>query len=139
MDIKKTFGTNRKAEVDGVWVDLGDGARIKVARETSVRYRERLRDVLRPYRGAMNVGAINDEQSHKLLAKAAAGTLLLDWEGFTSDGKALPFTAEAAEQSMVDQPDFYNAVMGYAREATLYREVYEADEQKNSLPGSSGS
>jgi hypothetical protein len=139
MDIKKTFGTNRKAEADGVWVDLGDGARIKVARETSVRYRERLRDVLRPHRGAMNVGAINDEQSHKLLAKAAAGTMLLDWEGITSDGKPVPFTVEAAEQLMVDLPDFYNAVANFAKEAALYREVYEADEQKNSQPGSSGS
>ena len=131
MDLKKIFGTDRKAEDAGVWVDIGQGARVKVARDTSTRYRERLRDVLRPYRGSIVAGALSDEQAQKLFAKAAAGTLLLDWEGIEQDGRPLAFSIDAAEQLMADLPDFYRAVESFSKEAALFRETHEAAEQKN--------
>jgi hypothetical protein len=131
MDIKKLFGTDRKAEEAGVWVDIGDGARVKIARDTSTRYRERLREVLRPYRGSIAAGAMSDEQSHRLLAKAAAGTMLMDWEGIEMDGKPVPFSVDAAEQIMADMPDFYRAIEGFSKEAALFRDQREAAEQKN--------
>ena len=131
MDIKKLFGTDRKAEEVGVWVDIGQGARVKIARETSTRYRERLRDVLRPYRGSIVAGALSDEQAQKLFAKAAAGTLLLDWQGIEEDGKALAFSMDAAEQMMAELPDFYRAIESFSKEAALFRDTHEAAEQKN--------
>lgn len=131
MDIRKLFATDRKAEEAGVWVDIGDGARVRVARDTSPRYREKLREALRPYRGAIAANAISDEQSHKLLAKAAAGTLLLGWEGIEIDGKTVPFDVDAAEQLLSDMPDFYRTIEGFAKDAGLFRDQREAAEQKN--------
>lgn len=131
MDIRKLFGTNRRAEEAGVWVDLGQGARVKVARDTSPAYRKRLQDVIRPYRGAIAANALDDRQAHALFAEAAAGTLLLDWDGIEIDGKPVPFSVAAAEQLMEEVPDFYKAIKSFAEDAALYREQHEAAEAKN--------
>jgi hypothetical protein len=131
MDIKKLFGTDRKAEEVGVWVDIGQGARVKVARETSVRYREKLRDVLRPYRGAITAGALDDKQSQALFAKAAAGTLLLDWAGIEDNGIPVAFDLDAAERLLTAYPDFYRTIESFSKEASLFREASEDAEQKN--------
>jgi hypothetical protein len=131
MDLKKLFGTNQRAEEAGVWVDMGQGARVKVARDTSQSYRRRLQEVIRPYRGAITAGAMEDRAAHVLFAKAAAGTLLLDWEGIEVDGKPLPFSVEAAEQVMAELPDFYRTIESFAKDAALFREQREAAEQKN--------
>lgn len=131
MDIRKQFGTNRKAEEAGVWIDIGQGARVKVARSTSPTYRKKLEDVIRPHRGVINARAMDDKTAHGLFCKAAAGTLLVDWAGIEVDGKAVPFSVADAEQLMIDVPDFYNAIKGFADDAALYREQDEAAEAKN--------
>jgi hypothetical protein len=131
MDIKKLFGTDRKAEEVGVWIDLGRGARVKIARDTSPAYRKKLQDVIRPYRGAITAGAMDDRAAHELFAKAAAGTILLDWAGIEADGQALPFSVAAAEQLMAEVPDFYKTIKTFSEDAALYRDQYEAAEQKN--------
>lgn len=131
MDIRKLFGTNRRAEEAGVWVDLGQGARVKVARDTSPAYRKRLQDVIRPYRGAIAANALDDRQAHALFAEAAAGTLLLDWDGIEIDGKPVPFSVAAAEQLMEEVPDFYKTIKSFAEDAALYREQHEDAEAKN--------
>lgn len=131
MDIKKQFGTNKKAEETGLWVDLGQGARIRVARNTSTRYREKLRDILRPYRGAIAANALDDATSHGLLARAFAGTILLDWEGIEENGAPLPFSVEAAERLLREAPDFYRTVEKFSEDVALFREQNEAAEQKN--------
>lgn len=131
MDIKKQFGTDRKAEEAGVWVDIGQGARVKIARDTAAPYRKKLQDVIRPYRGAITAGAMDDREAHKLFARAAAGTLLLDWQGVEVDGVGVPYSVDAAEQLMVEVPDFYKTIKSFAEDATLYREHCEAAEEKN--------
>lgn len=131
MDLRKLFGTSRRAESAGVWVDIGHGARVLVARDTSPAYRKKLQDVIRPYRGAIAAGAMDDEAAHRLFAKAAAGTLLLDWSGVEVDGKPAEFSVDVAEQLMVDLPDFYKTIKAFAEDAALYREQHEAAEQKN--------
>ena len=131
MDIKKLFGTDRKAEEAGVWIDIGQGARVRIARETSPVYRKKLQDTIRPYRGAITAGAMDDQAAHKLFAKAAAGTLLLGWEGIEVDGKPLAYSVDAAEELMAEVPDFYKTIESFAKDAALFREQHEAAEQKN--------
>lgn len=131
VDIRKQFGTNRLAESAGVWIEIGQGARVKVGRSTSPQYRKKLQEVIRPHRGVINANAMDDAEAHKLFARAAAGTLLIDWAGIEIDGKPVQFSVDAAEQIMIDIPDFYNAIKGFADDAALFREQYEAAEQKN--------
>ena len=131
MDIKKLFGTDRKAEEAGVWLDIGQGARVRVGRDTSPTYRKKLQDIIRPYRGAIAAGAMDDRAAHGLFCKAAAGTILLDWSGIEVDGKPLAFSVDAAEQLMVDVPDFYKTIKAFSEDAALYRDQIEAAEQKN--------
>ncbi len=131
MDIRKHFGTNQKAEEAGTWVDIGQGARIRVARNTNTRYREKLRDILRPYRGAISANALDDKTSHALLAKAFAGTVLLDWQGIEEDGKPLAYTIEDAERLLRDAPEFYRSVESFASDVGLFRDQSESAEQKN--------
>lgn len=131
MDIRKFFGTNERTEAAGTWVDIGHGARIRVARNTNPRYREKLRDVLRPYRGAITANALDDKTSHGLMARAFAGTVLLDWDGIEENGKPLPFTVEDAERLLRDAPEFFRVVESFAADVGLFREQNEAAEQKN--------
>jgi hypothetical protein len=53
MDLKKSFGTSDALENDGAWVDLGDGASIKVARVGNKANRALLKKLIAPHKIAV--------------------------------------------------------------------------------------
>lgn len=135
MDVKKRFATDRTLELDGVWVQIDKDARVKIARRDNPRYREVLRRESAPYRQAARAGMLSDETAEQILIKVLAETVVLDWEGFTENGKPLPYSKENAVRLLTELKDFLDFVVSASAEAELFKaQADEADAKNSSTP-----
>jgi hypothetical protein len=129
MKIYQHYATDEQAEIDGVWVELGEGARIKVARVGNPSYEKVLRQLKKPYRNITRAGGeIPREALDKITIEATAEALLLDWQGLDDeDGTAIPYSKEAAKRLLGELKDFRETVVRLALEAETFRaEALEA-------------
>lgn len=125
---------------NGVWVPVGDGARIKVAKSGNRKHRQLVQQLRRPYRSYELAGKdLPEDIQRDIAVKATASTILLGWEGIQDDkGKDIPFTPENVKEAlMVD--GFMSMVLGFANDEATFKAVTKDDEVKNSSKSSSGS
>jgi len=140
MKLRKMFRSNRQREQEGVVVEMdGDGAWVRVARDNNERFQKEARKIFKPHRAAIQQGTIDGEMLRRLTCKAVAAGILLDWGGMTDDDdKPLPYSKEAAEQELFDNPDFAEYVATLSKDRTLFQDEPEDVEEKNSAPGTPG-
>lgn len=131
MSLYKKFKTDAQVEVDGVWVDYGDGIRIRLARagganQAFLRATER---VHRKYRKQIQLDALTEKEAAPLLREIYADSIILGWEGVTAaDGQSLPFSKENCLKLLEDLPEFFRDIREYANSRELFLEsVLEAD------------
>lgn len=128
MDFNR-FKTDASAENDGVWIDLGDGAKIKVARAGNRKNSDlftRLTNGDPDYKRKEKLGTLTDAEYEPILLQVIADTILLDWEGFTEDGKPVPYSRENALR-LLSFRDFRKAVQDASAEAANFRAQNVAD------------
>lgn len=131
MDIKKSFGTNSTLENEGVWIELGDGASIKVARVGNKENKAILKKLIAPHKMAARNDKLADEIWDKITVESMAATILLDWKGIEDDGKPLPYTKENATRLLTDYKDFREQVASFSSELALFQSNSEAAAIKN--------
>lgn len=131
MDIVKQFGTDERLELEGIWVKLAHDARIKVARRGNPRFRELLQRKLAPYRQAAVNNAVPEEDYERILLDVAAETLLLDWEGLTEKGAAVPYSRETALRYLRELKEFRNFVLQTADNVELFKTQQDEAAEKN--------
>lgn len=90
LDLSDKFGSNPKAEIEGVWQELGGGAAVKVARLGNKEARRAYRKIPKPIRNAIEDGSMDDSQAEGFLANYLAENILKDWRGLSDGGKDLP-------------------------------------------------
>lgn len=140
MKVNQRFATDAAAEEEGVWVEIGEGADLLIARFGNKNH-ERVLDRLRkPYRNILRTGGeIPKSRAEAIVIEAAAEALLLDWRGLEDDsGKPIPYSREMAITLMTDLKDFRNQVAAIAMEAETYRASALAAAAKNSKTESAG-
>jgi hypothetical protein len=121
------FKTDRQRENEGVWVAIGDGARVKVARFNNERYKQTFLEVSKPYKVQVRTGTLQEEVAQGILRDCFARAILLDWEGLQDDeGNDIPYSEEAAKE-LLAIPDFMSMIEDFANSRELYRR--EAQEQ----------
>lgn len=91
----EAFASDRTREIDGVWVTVEHGVRLRVARMNNPKYLARLRELMRPHQAELRLGrtryvvdgkeapprdTASDELLEKLSIQAMARTILLGWE-----------------------------------------------------------
>src|SRR5215469_7204286 len=112
MSLRKTFRTDRTAEIEGVEVQVavndhnGKPISIRIARmsTSNKRYTKELNRVTKPHMAAIQNDALDDELARKMLQKVFVDTILLGWDnlpkseltGDENDTELLPFTPENA-------------------------------------------
>lgn len=117
-----TFATDLDLEENGVWVDIGDGGQLLVARMGNPRYLEVVRRISRPHKNRIRTKSINEELSDDILIQAMAEAILLDWKGLEDDkGKPIKYSKEAAYELMKGMRDFRNLVVEIASEQAAFR------------------
>lgn len=139
MDIRKQFETDEHLEEDGVWVDLGHGAQVLVARFGNKRHREALEKYRTPHKGLIASGRpLPAEVADQILLHAAADTILLGWRGITENGMTVPYSRQKALEYLRDLKDF-RAQIDYVsgQMETFRRQAMEAD-AGNLSPSSPG-
>lgn len=121
MKISK-FATDLDLEENGVWVDIGEGGEILVARMGNPRYQKAVQSISKPHRTQIRQKTISEDLSDELLLKAMAETILLDWKGIEDDkGKVIKYTKDTAFKLLRDLRDFRNLVVELATEQAAFR------------------
>ncbi len=123
MNLRRRFATNAQAELEGAWVDLGEGAAIRVARYNNPRHKA-LRDrLLRPYRGLLLAGRdLPEDVEERVAIDCLAETILSDWRGVTDEkGDPLPYDRETARDLLSSLRDFRETVAWHALQAETFR------------------
>lgn len=123
-----TFATDLDLEENGVWIDLGDGTRIKLARIGNPAYKKHFRQQLKPYRSVAARKNISEKKWAEMSAELLSKTVVLDWEGWEDDkGKPVKFSQEHAYDMLVGLKDFRKFVEELADEQATF--AREADEE----------
>lgn len=138
MSLRKTFKTDKTAEIDGVWLEVavndhnGKPVRIKLARMSSSnkRYTKALNAATRPHQSAIQNDALDQELAKSLLQEVFVETVLLDWEnlpksdltGVETDVEPLTFNKENALALFAEMPDLYDDWESRAQKAAAFRE-----------------
>lgn len=109
--LKKLFGTNKKAETEGIWIDYAEGISMKIARMggSNTEYGNYLAAQLKPYKFQMEKGTLPDSKAREILIDVVARYVLKDWKGVTdSKGKEIEFSAEKAKEVLAEYPELLN-------------------------------
>ena len=87
-DLKDLFGVDEEKATEGVWVPLGKGVEVKVARANNPKYQKLVTRLLRPHRRVIRRGGeAADAVMEEILNRAMAQAILLDWKNIEIDGK----------------------------------------------------
>lgn len=117
MDFNKHFSTNLEAEKNGVWVNIGEGAEVLVARHQNSRHVEVIRRLTEPVKKLVRNNMLPEDQLEEIMLKAMAEAILLDWKGFTEEVPN-PKYDEAVETSDAN-PKTVKQPVPYSREKAL--------------------
>ena len=132
MDLKKTFGTDKNLEQEGAWIDLGDGARIKVARLTNKAFRDFVERRKRNQRHALESGGDAAEAiANAILIEGMARFILLGWETVAIDGVNQEYCTANADKILNEFPDFKNQILAIAADRANFRAEEVAEAGKN--------
>jgi len=129
MQLKKTFDTDKSSEENGKWYDIGDNARIKVARFGNSKHRKALTKLRSPYKPLLlRGGQIPEEANDTLITESIAQTILLDWEGIQDEkGHPIPFSLDNCREALNNYKDFLDLVSQLSLDAANYRAVQQEE------------
>lgn len=126
MEINSLKVDQKKAE-EGVWFEISEKTRIKLARIGALSYKKEVERLMKPYaHQRLHNKSIPLEIREDLAIQALAKTIILDWEGFTEDGNPYPYSYENAIKLLRESPPFAEYVTQLASSAEeFFREGVE--------------
>ena len=130
-DVKKLFGTDASKEKDGVWYDLADGLRMRIARIGNPNYQKTFQKLSKPHRRAIRRGTLPDEVAEKLLIQCMAETIVLDWSGVEDEGVEIPYSKEAVITILTRYPELRNYINDIANELEAFQEELDEEAVEN--------
>ena len=130
MDVDNGF-TDPELEREGVWVDYRGGSRIKIARIHNPNFTRAYDAAIKPHKRKQRAGTLETEVETTIFCKCISKTILLDWEGFTKNGKPWKYSAENAYQLLEDKIDFRNEVVEFATTEEIFHREFNEDSEKN--------
>ncbi len=154
----KSIQVDPQLQTDGIWVDYFDDIRLKIARLGTDEYLKYVRRLRKPHeRRIRREGETTSKVLQKLVVKAVATKILVDWEGMEEqkvdengekvfDGIGdpvlieVPYSAEKAEEYMADISfrDFYEDVIEISNTAENYYVEQLEESEGNSGSASNG-
>lgn len=140
FDLEKEFATDEKSELEGIWENVGTGAKVLVARVGNKNYTERFKRLGKGLQRQLDRGTLPEDNQAAILISIMADTILLDWEGFADKGEVIIYSKDKAKEVLKKYPDFRQFVWDIANDVELYRVKNREDDLGNSsAPSSSAS
>jgi hypothetical protein len=137
MDLNR-FKTDENAELHGVWVPLGEGLEVLVARAGNENFNRLFRALAKPYQRQMEAGTFPEDQAKELLCDAYSKTILLDWRGLEEDGTPLAYSQAECKRVLLGSRDFRDIIVAISKEAEVYREALIEEDAETLGNGSGG-
>lgn len=139
MSLRKKFKTDRKCETEGIWLDYGDGQKIKVARagRTNQRFQQEAQRIFRKYRMQLKHGTLSEEVQQQVTYESYAKCIVLDWEGIRAEDlgekgkKTVEFNAENCVKLFRNLPDLFDDIQTQAQDARNFLEDIREEDSKN--------
>lgn len=132
MKLAKVFGTDKSKEQEGVWIEMGEGGAIKVARMGNPSYSKKFQKLTKPYKQAIRRETLSDEIAERILVDSMAEHILLDWKGIEDEnGNEIPYSLETAKKLLSDLKDFRNYISEMATSIENFKEEEDEGTEKN--------
>lgn len=117
----KYFDLNEEASVNGVWFDVPQGARIKVARANNTAYMAELHK-------RMAKRNASDDELASIDSELVATYLLKDWEGFLDENdEEIAYSEEQAIEWVSKYKEFSETIVRKALQMDSYRNSFIAE------------
>lgn len=132
--LSKLFGTDTKAEKEGIWIDYAEGVSMKIARMggANTEYARHLANLLKPFKFQIDRGTLSEEKSREILIDVFVSCVLKDWKGVTDDkGKPVEFTVENAKKVMAEYPELFNDLQALANDYRRFAQETLEESAKN--------
>lgn len=127
LDVFAQFAVDEKKELEGVWQEIGGGAKLLIARAGNKKYARMLAREVEKHQRALDVkNEAADELSDRIMVDVLAQTVLIGWEGIQYKKQALPYSVENAKM-LLGVKDFRNLVSKLAGDFEAYRAAQEAE------------
>jgi len=127
------------AEIDGVWVEYGEGASFKIARMGSPRNRRAYERAQAKFRSKIRRDKLTADDRIEIMARTLADSIVLDWKGLEDmEGNALEYSPEMAYKILLHDQDVRLFIADQADLAENFRQEEIQATAKKSAGGSSG-
>ncbi len=128
FNLKEGFGSNETAEVEGVWVELGEDGAVKVAKLSNQEAQRAYRRIPRAIRRQIEDGVMSNLQSKQFLAKFMSENILRDWRNLIDGKTKLPkYTPEEGMKKLLKHPRFRDRVW----ELSIDDDLFNIDEEED--------
>lgn len=119
FDISK-YRTDPALKQQGVWIDLGGGARIKLASFDNEDFATNFRKMVEPY---TKMGQeVPEGEQKRIMLHCTANYIILDWENIFDGEDPIPYTPENAYR-LLEEIDFVRErVMAEAKKFQNFRQ-----------------
>lgn len=134
-DFMDRYATDKNLEEEGVWVDYGEGLKVKVRRLNSKHSRQLRRKLEKPYATQFRGREMPESLQEELLNKQLAGSVVVDWEGVPNPDNTtemLPCNPENILLMVSRFNDFRDDILTAAMEKTTFQKEDEKVKEKNS-------
>lgn len=123
------FATNESFETEGIWVELGEGAAIRVKRyggqnaqalmQANAKWRK-------PFAKEIELKTLSPEKNKEISVRVFVDTCVADWRGIKTekDGQLeeIVFSKENAYSLFKELPDLMDVLLIHAADANNYRD-----------------
>jgi len=130
FDVFAQCATDPKAEVNGVWRDIGNGTKLLVARANNRRYSKLLSKLFEEHKEALDKeDDAADALSDSIMVQVFAETVLVGWEKLGYKGAELPYNLDNAKM-VLSHADFRVKVGRLSSEIDSYLIKEEGEQGK---------
>lgn len=133
FDLSEEYGFDEQRAAQGVWMDLGKGARLRIAMIGTPTYRKTV------FLKAQQVSArsrnvqVSFDQNDSLTLAVLSESIVLGWEGIYDEGKELPYSPANVVKFLTKYPRFRDDIEAFASNASNFQRVSDMEaDAKNS-------
>lgn len=113
------YRTDPALKQQGVWVDFGGGARVKIAAFDNEDFATNFRKMIEPY--AKMGQEVPEEEQKRIMVHCTARYVILDWEGMFDGDAEFPYSVENAERLLNEIEFVRDRIFAEARKYQNFR------------------
>tara|TARA_R110000803_G_scaffold28011_5_gene65077 strand:- start:1658 stop:2056 length:399 start_codon:yes stop_codon:yes gene_type:complete len=128
------FASDPDQEKNGIWLDYGNGTRIKMARAggANEKFKRTMTAKMKPHKRLLDSEQMPDDLAEKIMHEVYAQTVVLDWEGVAElDGTAIPYTHANVISVFERFPAFFQDIIEQAGKLSMFQVIAEELAEKN--------